>query len=215
MRLLPFIILITAFTLTLTAGGDREGKWQFSFTPQYIGSKALSFDDKGEIDFNDRTGWGFGIGYNVSDYITLDLNFLSSSGSYNGHVNEDNGTISNYSGSMYSSSVDIAITYNIIDDAFTPYISANVGSSFVDSGIPTGNIYTGTCYDPFYGYYYPCIDAETHTTVTFNYGAGAGLRYDFGNKLFLKGGLNLNVLDFDPDEFPYFISYQLSIGAMF
>ena len=210
--LILFFILLTT---TLSAESRKEGTWQVSFTPQYISSQALTFGEKGDVDFNDRSGWGFGVGYNFSSFITLDLNFMASNGSYNGHVNEDNGTISNYSGSMYSSSVDLALTYNIIDDDLTPYISANVGSSFIDSGIPTGNYYGGTCYDPWYGYYYPCYGAETHTTVKFHYGAGAGLRYDFKNRLFVKGGVNVNVLNFRSDQFPYFISYQLSIGTTF
>lgn len=215
MRLYSILVLLLLLVLPTLAESERSGRWQVSFTPQYISSQSLTFGTKGAVDFNDRSGWGFGVGYNFTEYFTLDLNFMSSSGSYNGHVNETNGTVSRYSGSMYSSSIDIAATYNIIDDDFTPYLSVNLGSSFVDSGIPTGNYYGGTCYDPWYGYYYPCYGAETHTTVKFHYGAGAGLRYDFDNRLFLKGGVNLNVLDFDTDQFPYFISYQLSIGTAF
>jgi len=215
MPLYRALILILLSIIPAFSESDRSGSWQVSFTPQYITSQSLTFGSKGHVDFNDRSGWGFGVGYNISDFITLDLNFMSSTGSYNGSVNETNGTISTYSGSMYSSSVDLAVTYNIIDDAFTPYLSANIGSSFVDSGIPTGNYYGGTCYDPWYDYYYPCYGAETHTTVKFHYGAGAGLRYDFKNRLFVKGGLNVNVLDFNTDTLPYFISYQISIGTTF
>jgi len=215
MHLLTLFLLTYLLFSPLSAESDREGTWQFTFTPQYVASKSLSFGDKGNIDFNDRTGWGFGVGYNFINYVSLDLNFMSTNGSYNGSVNESNGTTSNYSGNMYSSSIDLALTYNILDDNFTPYISANVGSSFIDSGVPTGNFYGGTCYDPWYGYYYSCVDAETHTTTKFHYGAGAGLRYDFENRLFIKGGVNANVLDFNSEQFPYFISYQLSIGTTF
>lgn len=209
------LFLLTFFLLSpASAQSDRQGTWQVSFTPQYIASKSLSFGDRGDVDFNDRSGWGIGVGYNVSPYISLDLNFLSTNGSYNGTVNETNGTVSKYSGNMYSSSIDFALTYNILDDNFTPYLSANMGSSFIDSGVATGDYYSGTCYDPWYGYY-PCLDAATHTTTKFHYGAGVGLRYDFENRLFIKGGVNANVLDFNSDQFPYFISYQLSIGTTF
>jgi len=215
MYLYRYLTVILLLILSLSAQSDRAGSWQISFIPQYTGSQTLDFGSKGHVDFNDRSGWGLGIGYNLSGLMTLDLNFMSSTGSYNGTVNETNGTISSYSGSMYSSSIDLAATYNIIDDDFTPYLSINVGSSFIDSGIPTGNYYGGTCYDPWSGYYYPCYGAETHTTVTFHYGAGAGLRYDFKNRLFVKGGLNVNLLDFDTDTLPYFITYQVTIGTTF
>ena len=215
MRFITYIFFTLLLVSPISAESDRDGTWQLTFTPQYIASKSLSFGDKGDVDFNDRSGWGFGVGYNVSPFVSLDLNFMSTNGSYNGSVNEANGTTSNYSGNMYSSSIDFAITYNILDDNFTPYISANAGSSFIDSGVNTGNIYGGTCYDPWYGYYYSCYQAETHTTVKFHYGAGVGLRYDFKNRLFIKGGVNANVLDFSSDQFPYFISYQLSVGTTF
>ena len=213
MRIFTYLTLILLLIAPISADSDREGTWQFQFTPQYVSSKTLSFDGKGTIDFNDRSGWGFGVGYNFTDYVSADLNFMSSNGSYNGSVNESNGTVSKYGGNMYSSSVDLSLTYNIIDDNFTPYITANIGSSFIDSGVPTGNYYSGTCYDPWYGYYYPCVDAETHTKVAFHYGAGAGLRYDFKNRLFVRGGVNVNVLDLNSEQFPYFMSYQLSIGT--
>ncbi len=215
MRFITLFLLTCLMVWPASAESDREGAWQVTFTPQYVASRSLSFGDKGDIDFNDRSGWGFGIGYNFSTYVALDLTFMSTNGSYNGTANESNGSVTQYSGNMYSSSVDLALTYNIMDDDFTPYISANIGSSFIDSGVTTGNYYEGTCYDPWYGYWYPCVDAQTYTTTKFHYGAGAGLRYDFENRLFIKGGVNVNVLDFDSDQFPYFVTYQLSIGSTF
>ena len=199
----------------MLAESHRNQTWQFSFTPQYIASKSLTFGDKGNVDFNDRTGWGLAVGYNVSPYISLDLDFFSSNGSYSGNVNEANGSVTPYSSNMYSSSVDLSMTYNIIDDDFTPFVSAKIGSSFVDSGISTGNYYGGTCYDPWSGYYYSCAYPETHTSVNFQYGAGAGLRYDFENRLFVKGGVEATVINLDSDQFPYFISYFLSVGSTF
>lgn len=215
MRLVTSFFLIFLLFTTSQAAGNREGTWQVSFTPHYVASKSLRFGDKGSVDFNDRSGWGLGVGYNFTDHVSLDLDFTSSNGSYNGSVNESNGSVSNYSGNMYSSSIDLALTYNILKSNFTPYLSADIGSSFIDSGIPTGNYYGGTCYDPWYGYYYQCVDAETHTTTKFHYGAGAGLRYDFKNRLFLKGGVNVDLLDFNSDQTPYFIDYRISIGTTF
>lgn len=215
MRFFILILSIVLFTPSLFSRDTKAGNWQISFTPQYISAKSLNFEDKGEVNINDRSGWGFGIGYFVSPQISLDLSFLSTTGGYNGSVKEANGTISHYAGNMYSSSVDFSITYDFIDDNFTPFVSANIGSSFIDSGVPTGNYYGGTCYDPWYGYYYPCYTTETHTTVKFHYGTSVGLRYDFKNRLFVKGGINANVLDFSSEQFPYFMSYQLSIGSTF
>ncbi len=216
MRTLHLLLITLLLVPVLSARKyDKAGRWQVAFTPQYIASKSLSYGDKGDVEFNDRSGWGFGIGYFVSSQISLDMNFLSTTGGFKGTVNESNGTQTKYKGNMYSSSFDMSMTYNILKDNFTPFVSINVGSSFIDSGIATGNYYTGTCYDPWYGYYYTCYDVETKTSFKFHYGATLGLRYDLKNRLFFKGGVNANVLDFNSEEFPYFISYQLSVGSTF
>ena len=48
---------------------------------------------------------------------------------------DKDGNAIEYSNNMYSSSMMIGMTYNIIDGPFTPYISGNIGATFADTGI--------------------------------------------------------------------------------
>ena len=57
--------------------------------------------------------------------------------------------------------------------------------------------------------------AQTYTSTEFNYGAGAGLRYDFNRKLYIKGGINLNVIDISSSNTADFTTYQFTFGFMF
>lgn len=211
MRLLLSIFLLSTLTFTSSsADAKRAGTWQLSLTPQFISGQKLNYENGDFIDLESRTGWGFGIGYNFDEHISLDLNFNSSNGSYNAQVHDVNGTQQNFSSNLYSSSVDLALTYNIIDGPLTPYVTANVGSTFVDSGVATGDIYWGC------GYYYYCgLYTETYTAVRVNLGAGLGVRYDFENTLYVKGGVNSYIVDFDSTNTPYFINYQLTVGMKF
>jgi len=96
----------------------------------------------------------------------------------------------------------------------TPYISGNFGVSFVDTGIKDGGGYDSCYYDPFYGYVCGVYET-TKTSTDFTYGASIGLRYDFENKLFVKGGMGVNVVNFDSKETPVFTTYQLTVGSIF
>lgn len=211
MRTILAIILLSILASTSSfADAKRAGTWQLSLTPQFTSSQKLNYENGDFIDLASRTGWGFGVGYNFSEYVSLDLNFNSSNGSYNAQVHDVNGTAQNFSSNLYSSSVDLALTYNIIDGPFTPYLTANVGSTFVDSGVATGNIYWGCGYYYYCGYY-----TETYTAVRVNLGAGLGVRYDFENMLYVKGGINSYIVDYDSTNTPYFINYQLTVGVKF
>lgn len=192
----------------------KAQKWEVYFSPNYVASKNLSFDGNTELDLNDRTGWSFGIGFNFSEYVSADVLFSSSNGSYSVSSVDTNGDPVNYSNNMYSSTVSLGMTYNIIDGPFTPYVSGNIGMTFIDSGVPDGTGTVGCWYDPWYGEI--CgTTTPTKTTTEFSYGASVGVRYDFQNLLFVKGGVGLNVVDLGSNNTPSFTVYQLMIGSKF
>ena len=208
------VILLLAATSQLLADADREQAFDIYFSPNYIASKTLHFDNDVDVSLNDRSGWSFGVGFNFTNHVSADIIFSSSNGNYAVSTKNEKGEDIAYSTNMYSSAMTLGMTYNIIDGPFTPYISGNVGMSFVDTGVKDGGGYESCYYDPWYGY--TCgIYETTKTMVEFTYGASAGLRYDFENKLFVKGGVGVSVVNFNANNTPYFTVYQLSIGSRF
>jgi Outer membrane protein beta-barrel domain len=202
---------------------SRVEKWEFFLAPMVTNSKVLQFSNGAEADINKRSSIGFGFGYNINAHIELTGLFSSSNSNYTGTRIIDNDPEDpenpngpqNFTSNMYTSSLEFGFTYNLLAAPFTPYITANLGTTYIDSGVPTGDINTGYCWDPWYGYYYPCASAQTYTTTEINYGLALGLRYDFSRKLYIKGDVGKNYIDVDSSNTPDFTTYRFIFGFMF
>jgi hypothetical protein len=222
LSLLLLVSLSASAASSAASYNSRAERWEFFLAPMYTNSKVLQFENGAEADINSRSSLGFGFGYNINRNIELAVIFASSSGNYSGTRIIDNDPedpdIPNgpqkFSSNMYTSSLDFGFTYNFMASAFTPYVSANLGSTYIDSGVPTGNISTVCWWDPWWGYI--CSpSAQTYTTTEFHYGAGVGLRYDFNRKLFIKGGIAKNYIDLNSSNTPDFVTYNFTFGFMF
>jgi len=214
---LTFILLIfTSMNANAAFSDSRSGKWQFFLTPMVTNSKVLDFENGAQADINKSTGLGFGFGYNLNHHLELNLIFSSSSANYTGTRIIDDGasTPETFSSSLYTSKMDFGFTYNLLNAALTPYVSANIGTTYIDSGIPTGDTGNYCWWDPWWGYI--CSPyVQTYTSTEFNYGAGIGLRYDFNRKIFIKGGVAVNYIDHSNTSVASFTTYQFTFGFMF
>lgn len=218
-----FLLLSTVLTSNAQAfNNSRAEKWEFFLVPMFTNSKLLQFDNGAEADINERSGLGFGFGYNLNRNIELTMVFSSSSSNYTGtriifndpeDPDNPNGP-QNFTSNMYTSSLDFGFTYNFLQSALTPYISGNFGATFIDSGVPTGNIGAVCWWDPWWGYV--CSpSAQTYTTTKSHYGAGIGLRFDFNRESFIKGGITNTRIELDSSNTPDFVTYNLTFGLMF
>lgn len=220
---ITLLIAITLLSFNAHAFKDsRAEKWQIYLAPQFTNSKLLQFDNGAEADINEHSSWAFGIGYNVSEHIELNLAFSAGNSNYSGtriidNTPEDpdnpNGPQS-FTANLYTSTIKFDFTYNLLKSDLTPFIAANIGSTYIDSGVPTGNIITGCWWDPWWGYIcYPTT--QTYTSTEFTYGASLGVRYDFNRKLFIKAGASRNYLDINSSNTADFTTYQFAFGLMF
>lgn len=212
-----FLLLVMFSTNSQATFYDsRMEKWEFFLAPTVTNSKVLQFDNGAQADINKQSGLGFGLGYNLNNHVELSVIFASSNANYTGTriLDDGNNTVEKFSSNLYTSKIDFGFTYNLLSSALTPYVSANIGMTYIDSGIPTGNIGTVCWWDPWWGYI--CSPSvQTYTATEFNYGAGVGLRYDFNRKLYIKGGIATNYLDINSSNTPDFTSYQFIFGLMF
>ncbi len=205
MKTVTIFMLIIAATASAIADGDRAGRWEYSFSIDHASKKHLEFANGDNIDLDPKFIWGLGFGYNINNYLSADFLFSYSNSSYD----------ATYEGKPYTSTTDmhstytmVGMTYNIIDAPLTPFVSAKVGMAFVNSGIsddslPDCDALFATCYE------------STHTTTELSYSAMVGLRYDFKSQVFVKGGVGINVVDYDSINTPYFNVYQLTVGMRY
>lgn len=214
-----FLLLLSGLLFSTAAYSfkdSRDEKWEFFLAPQFTNSKLLKFDNGAEADINERSGLGFGFGYNLNKHVELNMLFTSSNANYTGTRILDNTskTKEKFVANLYTTSINFGFTYNLLSTPFTPYISGEFGSTYIDSGIPTGDITTVCWWDPWWGYI--CTpSAQTYTARKFNYGAEIGLRYDFNRKFYIKGGIGENLVDIDSSNTANFITYRFLFGFMF
>jgi hypothetical protein len=213
-----FLLLSSAFSMNAQAAfnDSRVEKWEFYLAPKLTNSKVLQFDNGAEADINKRSSLAFGFGYNINAHIELSMEFGSSSANYTSTVIPEDPAESPVKStqSLYTSSLNLGFTYNVLSGPLTPFITATIGSTYIDSGIFTGNVGTGCWYYPYYGYVCGPV-AQTYTSTEINYGAALGLRYDFNRKLYMKGDVGKNYIDFGNSNTPDFTTYRFTFGFMF
>lgn len=214
--LLLTVITFSTQSLALEQAQSRKGTWNISVIPTVTNSKVLQFENGSEADINKRSGFGIGFGYNFDGHLELGMVFASSNSNYTGTrvLDDGNGTAERFSANLYTSALTVDLAYYFLKGVFTPYVNGYIGSTYIDSGIPTGNISTGCWWDPWWGYICTPV-AQTYTSTAFSYGFGGGLRYDFNRYVFLKAGAVINNLDLNTTNDADFTTYTLGIGFKF
>jgi hypothetical protein len=212
-----FILLIMISTNASSAFYDsRIKKWEVYLAPQITDSKDLQFDNGASANIEKDSSLGFGFGYNINSHIELALEFVSNNSNYTSTAIPENPTQSPVTnrGSLYTSTVNFGFTFNFLSTPFTPYVTANLGSTYIDSGVFTGNVVSGCWYYPYWGYVCGPV-AQTYTSTELSYGAALGLRYDFNRKLFMKGEARKSYIDSNSNNDPDFDSLRFIFGFMF
>lgn len=216
-HLITLTVLFSFCASSQAAFNDsRDEKWEFFLVPQYMNELTLESSNGSKATIDESSSLGFGLGYNLNKHFEISVLFSYNDSDYNVTLVPEDDPTNPVKGSanLYISTIDFGFTFNFLSTPFTPYVSANIGSSYIDSGIPTGEIGSGCWYDYWYGYICTPV-AITHTSTELNYGVGAGLRYDFNRKLYIKGGVSQRVIDFSSEHTPDFTVYQVFMGFMF
>ena len=195
---------------------SRVKKWEFYLAPQITDSKDLQFENGATANLEQDSSLGFGVGYNLNSHIELALEFVSNDTNYSSTaIPEDPAEPAVTSrGSIYTSTINFGFTFNFLTTPFTPYVTANLGSTYIDSGVYTGNVGTGCWWYPYWGYICGPV-AQTFTSTELSYGAALGLRYDFNRKLFMKGEVRKSFIDMGNSNTPDFDTARLIFGFMF
>ena len=172
---------------TTVRPGGRGGNWEFSLPIVYADSARISGQNGTSVDVNSDWGFGFGLGYNFND--NLQLNGLLTFGyrSYEATTVNTDGSTRKYNNYMDTSTLSLNGVYYLLNGNITPFASAGVGITYVDTNIPTGTGSTSCWYDPWYGYvcnsYVP-----TKTENDISYNAGIGVRFDVNRQFGMQFG---------------------------
>ncbi len=198
---------------SLSAASDRSGKWELNLTSQYIYASTIEGPRGTGADIDETVGWGFGMGYNFSEQLEFLFDMTWSNPGYTLTYRDESDNLQTLGTSLYSSTASFSLTWNFLPRRFTPFVTGTVGWQFLDTNIPNGPPVDG-CWWTWWGYicgpYQP-----THTENNFTWGALAGLRFDLGQALYLKGAIGRMYMDTDSSGTQDLTLLRINLGWMF
>jgi len=219
--LVAFLIAVLGLAATGTAQADtyrsRAERWEFTAQMRYLDAKSMSFPGGSELDVNSDIGWGFGFGYNFNDHLALGVDFGWNSPSYDATiVSADTPPLASRQtgGELSTSSIHVNLLYNFIAGPITPFVTAGVGSTYVDSNVASGLPSSSCWYDPYWGYYCDTYQ-PTYSDSRFSYNASVGIRWDLARDAFLRASIGSHWIDMKnggAQDFPF---GRLEIGFMY
>jgi opacity protein-like surface antigen len=218
------VSLVAAAVLVLGAGlaqaqvgysGERQGHWEFSLSPLYQSSNNIDFEGGTTVDIDSELGWELGFGYNLTDQFNLGFGFDWYSPSYDANVVTETGSLTRVTGDYSDWVMYASGTWNMMEGPWVPYLTAQIGYSYIDTGIPSGLPQNVCWWDPWYGYIcgttYP-----TKTSDSFTYGAGLGVRFQVNPSFYMRAGYDMRWMDIGKaTSTPSFDQFRLDFGWMF
>lgn len=213
---LTVIIFFISSTTALAKWSFRQNSWDFSLTANWTEDENIKFRNGSEVNINGDQGFGFGFGYHLNEHLRLGMDFSWLSANYDLQTFDDTSAPVSINGHLDSSSTSFEVNYNILRRSFTPYVSGALGSTYIDTNIPSGPP-SGACWwDPWYGYYVCSSYVPTYSDWFFSYRVGAGVRWDAGDAFYLKGGADQTWVDVNNTSgTPSFLKWQLQLGWLF
>ncbi len=180
-----------AQSYSVTRPGGRGGSWEFILPLFYTDSANIDGQAGSGVDINAGWGFGFGFGYNFNDNIQLNGLFTWSSRSYDAKTS----TGVRYSNWLDSSTISVNGVFYLLKGDITPFVSAGIGMTWIDTNIPSSPGGAGSCWwDPWWGYVCGSyVPTKTENAVT--YSAGLGVRFDVNRQFSIQPSYNKAYID--------------------
>jgi len=172
-------IAAAVFASSAALADTRDPGWDFGLDVIYQDSADIDF--KGGSTASLDSDWGLAVvfGYRFNPHLELGFSLDWQSIDYDAVL--QSGTSPDVtigvSGDLDAVTPRVYVNYNILDGAFTPYVTAGAGWSFVDTNIPNSRVQVGCWWDPWWGFI--CTPYQSTKSIDdLVYHAGAGLRWD-------------------------------------
>lgn len=195
---------------------DREGSWESRLGVIFQNSANWDFNGGTTAEVKSDSSLLLGLAYHYTDNLEFGGNLNYGQTDYTANVVGDEvGEIFAVHGEYESTSLMFDATWNVMDGAFTPYLSATAGWSWIDTNIAEGPPQTGCWWDPWWGYV--CANfQDTKSTDGLAYGFDVGARYDISDTFDVKASYGMRWLDLSQaNGTPDIDGFALSVGWKF
>ena len=182
----------------LAAYADRDTGWEFGGELIYQDSVDFDASNGSSASVDSDVGLALTFGYRLSEKLELTFGLDWNNIDYDAHLVSGTlpGVTADVKGTLETWTPRIGANFNFIDGPITPYVSATIGYSFIDTNIPDGPPVSSCWWDPWYGYICGTWQ-DTRTTDAFMYGAGVGVRWDVNDVWSVRFGYDKRWIDAD------------------
>jgi opacity protein-like surface antigen len=197
--------------------GPRAGTYEFYLSPVFTESKSQSFE--GGTTARTDTGYGFGFGFarNFTPHWNAGVEFSWGESYYRTTMQGTGaqaGQSINSSGTIDTTTLRFAGTWNMLATDLTPFVTAGGGWTHIYTDLPAGPPQNSCWYYPWWG---PVCTTyiPTQNTTKFSYNLGAGVRWDVGPYL-VRGLVNAQRVDIGGAQGKdYWTQFRLDFGMRF
>lgn len=177
---------------------NRGAGWEFGLDAVYLGAADWSFEGGSSVSVSDDTALTLTFGYRLNSHLEVQGALDWQSAGYRATIASADvplGASINVKGDYEAWTPRIGLNYNFLNRDITPYVTAGLGWSFIDSNIPNGQVSVGCWWDPWYGEICTSF-RDTANFDVFTYQAGIGLRWDSPRGYGMRIGYEKHWLDF-------------------
>ena len=226
LRRVVLFVLLVAFSSTVlaqydnprkkrSAAGSRDGRIETSVILAYQNGLDETSEGGSALDVDSTLGWGVNIGWNWTAKWNLAYRFVSTSPKYLATIVPEDPDVlpQTVEEKLSKISHQFNVTYNFREAALTPFVSAGIGWTKLDSNVRSGGVEGGCWWDPWWGYI--CFgEWKTYDTSEFTYNLGLGLRWDINNAIFTRAAYSREFLKVDNGTLNFDMAI-LEVGLMF
>jgi opacity protein-like surface antigen len=166
---------------------------------QYLHSDSITFEGPlgdFEMEMDDTGLGGFGFGYHFNSFISLRGEFMFGGSAFRGEIPTEGGTLVSVEQDTFIQTGRVNVDYNIINRRLTPFLTAGIGYQYLETELSHLPPVEYCWWDPWWGWI--CTSGEpVAVEMDFTWNAGAGVRWDITDNLFVKvvGGANWVLYD--------------------
>jgi opacity protein-like surface antigen len=214
-RSLVLIAALLAAAQAAAQPSSRAGTWEIYIGPEFTDGKDYTFDGGSSAKTDTGVGLNIGFAKNFDRRWAAGIDVVWAEQDYRATVQPGVGNTNSarqISGQIDWRTIRFFGTFHFSEGNFTPFVTAGLGWTYIDTNIPSGPPENLCWYYPWYGYYCSTY-VPTETSTEFSYNAGLGLRLDAGKGVF-RFLVNSQWVDF-ANYSSNVIQYRIDIGTKF
>jgi opacity protein-like surface antigen len=214
-RAIVVFAALTGLTAASAMAQERDEGWEVGAQAVYQDPRDITFNGGSTAELDEDIGIAVTFGYRFNARLELEFGLDWNTINYDLNLVSASVPGLNFSGrgDLESFTPHANLNLNLLKGPLTPYVTAGVGWTFIDTNIPDAPPETACWWDPWYGQVCGTFQS-TRTSDELTYRLGVGLRWDISPEHMLRFGYEKQWIDLgEASSTPDFD--QLKLGLTF